>query len=232
MQAIVQELQASAAARSAQPDDHQADSDSGAGLWVGFFVESLEPPEPAPSVGLLKPNGHRPQKRIWTQCSPSRVSYLTTASGEPPRLSPTPPESAAEAIALEPVHHHGRSWLLMRSRGRDVRVNGLPAPRIAALRVGDQVQAGGEYALHVSVYTRPYVGPRLDEHADKTCAYCRTEFEPGSTVYVCPHCRTALHCQGDEKPEGDRLTCARLVSECPKCHMPVVMKEEYAYVPE
>ena len=229
MQAIIQQLQQSAAEHSAQQRDHQGESDMTAGHWFGFFVEPLTPREEEGQLPTR--NGNPAGRRVWIQCPESGVSYLVAAPGTP-RLRPTPPESAAEAIALEPVHHQGRSWLVMRRPGRKIRVNGLPAPRIAALRTGDQVQASDEYLLHVSLFTRPYIGPRLDEHADKTCPYCRTEFEPGFTVYVCPHCRTALHCQGDEKPADDRLVCARLVSECPKCHMPVVMEEKHAYVPE
>ena len=230
MQAIIQQLQESAAAQSAQQEDHQGGSDMPAGHWLGFFVEPLTPQEEAQLHQA--PNRNPVGKRVWIQCPESGVSYLVAALGEPPRLRPTPPKSAAEAIALEPVHHHGRSWLVMRRPGREIRVNGLPAPRIAALRTGDQVQASDEYLLHVSLFTRPYVGPRLEGHADKTCLYCRAGFEPGLTVYVCPHCRTPLHCQGEEKPAEERLGCARLVSECPTCHMPVVMKEEFAYVPE
>jgi hypothetical protein len=229
MEAISQPAHRSAAARTAPQEREEPGRPKEAGRWFGFFVEPMSPRrdgQPHPLRGKPAP------KRAWIQCAPTGISYLTAAPGEPPRLLPTPPRSPADSIALEPIYQRGRAWLLMRRPSREIRVNGAPALRIATLSPGDQVQASDEYLLYVSLFTRPYVGPRPDEHADKTCLYCRGAFPPGSMVLVCPFCQGPLHCQGEEQPADVRLECARLISECPTCHMPLRMEEGFAYVPE
>jgi hypothetical protein len=163
---------------------------------------------------------------------PPGVSYLQAGEAGPPRLLPRAPARGGPACAVEAVA--GRQpqllLLLLSPAGARVRVNGQPAPRAALLGIKDQVQLGGGPLLHVTAYHAARVGPTPDDRLGQECPVCRAALA-ATTVYVCPGCRTALHCEGEDKGP-DRLECARLTSECPTCRAPVVMQEGWAYLPE
>ncbi len=161
---------------------------------------------------------------------PPGVSYLQAGAAGRVRLLPRPPAKGEPACAVEPVGGRTPQLLLLSPAGARVRVNGQPAPRVALLGVKDQVQIGGGPALHVTAYHAARVGPTPEGLLGKECPVCRVPLA-GTTVYVCPGCGAALHCEGEEKGP-DRLECARLSSECPACRAPVVMQEGWAYLPE
>jgi DNA-directed RNA polymerase subunit RPC12/RpoP len=222
MHAIIGTIRSQHAPREGAAPETQA------GRWFGFFPEDLLAEESS-SGGCPRP---APGKRIWIQLFESDISYLVIAPDQLPRVQTQPPATALQAIAFEPVFYQGHAYLVMRRSSREVRLNGQPAQRIAVLRVGDQVQVSDQHLLHLSLLTRPFLGPCPAEHVNAKCPYCRSTLEAGTHIYVCPHCQAALHCQGDEVPEGARLECAKMLSECPRCRMPVKLTEEVAYVPE
>jgi hypothetical protein len=161
---------------------------------------------------------------------PAGVSYLQAGGAGAPRLLARAPARGEAACALEPVGGREPRLLLLSPPGARVRVNGQAAPRVALLAVKDQVQVGGGPLLHVTAYRAARVRPTPPDRLGKECPVCRAPLAV-TTVYVCPGCGTAMHCEGEE--EGpDRLECARLSSECPTCRAPVVLRAGWAYLPE
>jgi hypothetical protein len=161
---------------------------------------------------------------------PGGVSYMQAGAAGPPRLLAQAPAQGEPAFAVEAVGGRQPQLLLLSPAGARVRINGQPAPRVALLSIKDQVQLDGGPVLHVTAYHAARVGPTPDDQLGQECPVCRAPLA-ATTVYVCPGCRTALHCEGEDKgPE--RLECARLTSECPTCRAPVVMQEGWAYLPE
>lgn len=203
---------------------------TGAGRWFGFFVESLSGLlEGRPRETHSKPRS----ERLWLQCADSTTCYLVAEAGGPPRMTSDRPPRGSRFVALEPLRQQdGRSRLIMRQDGAQARINGLPAPCIAVLRRGDQLQIDDEHLLHVALYVRPYFGEPTAEHVGQKCPFCKSAIQAGQRIYLCPHCGTAMHCQEDEVAERDRLRCAMLATECRHCAAAVVMKEGFSDVPE
>ena len=161
---------------------------------------------------------------------PPGVSYLYANAAGRPRLLAEAPAKGEPACAVEAVTGRQPQLLLLSPPGARVRVNGQPAPRVALLSIKEQVQLGSGPALHVTAYHAARVRPTPDDRLGQECPVCRAPLA-ATTVYVCPDCRTALHCEAEDKGP-DRLECARLTSECPTCLAPVVMQEGWAYLPE
>lgn len=163
---------------------------------------------------------------------PFGVWLLSAPLGEPLRLAPAAPAATEQALVLEAVAGpHQPQLVLISPAEHRPRVNGQPVPRLAVLNVKDQLQLGDDCILHVTLFNCPSIDGPSPETIGKECPLCRTTFQPDTTVYVCPACGTAMHCEGDDKP-GDRLECARIASECPVCGAAVVMQQGYAYIPE
>jgi hypothetical protein len=140
---------------------------------------------------------------------------------------------ADEELLLEGVAVGRQPYLLLLSPGqRRPRVNGQWAPRVALLNVRDQVQLPDGTVWHVTLYTGSALGRPEAEHVGKECPVCRLRLTPETTVYVCPSCATATHCEGEDRPADERLECIRLSSECPSCGGPVVLGQGYTYLPE
>jgi hypothetical protein len=164
---------------------------------------------------------------------PSGIGYLVTVPGERPEILDEPPVSTSLTSVLETIRYQDQTYLTMLP-GEAIRSGGWPLPLVAVLRVRDQVRVGDRWLLHVSRFTRPYVGPPPDELIGRPCSYCRIEFVPETVVSICPYCRTPVHCEDAESasnPEVGPLECARLMSECHHCHQPVVLEASYEYVP-
>ena len=172
-----------------------------------------------------------PRKLTALEVPSSGPAYLAIESGEVPQVLSEAPVGEAGVSILETIRHEYQPYLVMLP-GAGIRVNGLPVPPVAILRAGDQIRAEGECLLHVSLLTGPRIGPPPDDKIGEECPYCRVKFTADRTAYVCPHCGTAYHCEGDEREENDRLECARLASECYHCHKPLILEERYEYVPD
>ncbi|MCI0456192.1 MAG: hypothetical protein L0Z62_04325 [Gemmataceae bacterium] len=161
---------------------------------------------------------------------PEGISHLLAVAGEAPRLVDGPGEPGEEVFTLEPVSHRGQDYLLVIAP-RDARCNGQRLPRVALLGIKDALQLDG-HTLHLTVFHRPRVGPPAPDIIGHECPLCRLPFVAETRVYLCPHCDTPLHCEGEEKPPDERLECVYLGSDCPGCHRPIVLTEGYAYLPE
>lgn len=196
-----------------------------------LFVEAAsqkKQQEPAPVPG----SPETPRRNLTPINVPSGdPSYLTVAAGEFPRLVSDARGADSNAAVLEPIRHEYQPYLVMLPAG-GVRVNGLPAPPVAILRPGDRIRTGDEWLLHVSVLTGPRIGPPPEDEIGAECPYCRLKIAPDRTVAACPHCGTVYHCEGDERPQQDRLECARLIAECYHCHKPMVLEERYESIPD
>src|SRR5215469_17030556 len=129
---------------------------------------------------------------------PPGVSYLQADAAGGVRLLGKAPGKGAPACAVEPVGGRTPQLLLLNPAGARVRVNGQPAPPVALLNVRDQVQLGSAPALHVTTYHAARVGPTPEGLLGKECPVCRAPLA-ATTVYVCPGCGAALHCEGEEK---------------------------------
>ena len=137
-------------------------------------------------------------------------------------------------IQLETIRAKaGISLLMAVQPGLPVTVNGLPAALISVLHSGDVIGVG-EHVLHVSLLSRPYVGPPDAGHVGVLCGYCRVEIkdEPNMQVYVCPNCQQPTHNQGEEVPTDARLECAQLSPRCGHCDAEIVTTEAFNHVPE
>lgn len=203
----------------------------------GFFIEAVEATGAAAESTNAKVQPRRPSKsnsnaqRHWLGLQ-ADAAYLVANDSEPPVLLVEPAGAESERIVLAPVQYENQSFLVMLSPyGRAPRLNGQPAPQLALLRVRDQLQINDRFVLHVSLLNRPHLGRPREQEVGTDCPYCRVPFVADTTVYVCPICDKAMHCEGPEKPEEDRLECARLTTECRHCNQPVNMKEGFVYVP-
>jgi hypothetical protein len=197
------------------------------GFQLGFFLEVVA----AQAVPGQRRRGQRPALP-WMASPSEGVAYLVATPGGPPSLVSELPAPWDQAILLELVEFSGQSCLLMLANGRPaIRVNGLPTPRLAVLRVGDALQVDPDHLLHVSSRAAAYSGPPRQQDLGKTCPYCRSRIRPETNgVYACWDCSLVYH---DEVGDGENLLqCAQLIHECVQCTKSVIRGEEFQYVPE
>jgi hypothetical protein len=162
---------------------------------------------------------------------PVGPSYLVLPSGGLPALSAEPPPGADAGVLLEPIlppRRPPRLLLLASAPGR-VTVNGHRAGRVSVLGERDQFRLDGSLLFHVTLFTRPRVGPPSGALLGRECPVCRVPFASDTTAFHCG-CGGGLHLVGTE-PNDDLLQCARAVSACPRCSQPVVLKEGYSWFP-
>ena len=205
---------------------------SASGQHLGFFVEAVSGKRKASQHSGNGENG-RP-KLAWIEVPASGISYLAASPGKPPRVVSKPPAPKARAGVLETVRYERQTYLMMLP-GEGVRVNGLPVPPVAILRVGDQLRVSGKWLLYVSRYNRPHIGPPPKEYVGKPWSYCRVKFTPATVTYVCPHCGTPVHCESEDNyshKDIGPLECARLISHCHHCAQRLDLTERHEYVPD
>jgi hypothetical protein len=136
----------------------------------------------------------------------------------------------AGALQFESLTVDRRPALLMLTPpGVEIRVNGRPSPRVAALSVCDQVQIG-DAVLHLTRYREFAVGPPSPELLGRRCEVCRVPFDEHTRVYI-HDCGQPLHLEPESKPAEDRLECA-LLGDCPNCREPISMESGFSYLPE
>ena len=160
---------------------------------------------------------------------------LLSSTPDGPRLLPLDRREPDDgAYVLEPMRGQQRPLLtLLAPRGAGaVRVNGLPAPTVALLEPGDQVQLRGDVVLHVSLFRRPFVGAAGETHRDKTCPVCRTRVAEADVVYECANCATVLHLESRPPDGQDPLECALVGTTCPSCGWEIDLTEGFSHHPE
>ena len=115
--------------------------------------------------------------------------------------------------------------------GSRVRVNGLPAPIVVPLSLGDQLGLDPEHLLHVSRMNQTAPVPAPAWLIGKSCEVCLLPFTAESPVVLCSSCGAGRHLQGEEVPTQERLECASL-GGCPNCESESPQTGDLAYVPE
>lgn len=116
---------------------------------------------------------------------------------------------------FEPVRIDQRQSLLIEQRGEEeLIVNGVAAPFVSVLRVGDVVRLGSvSPAYEVALKSRVWVGVATAEMAGKVCAICRMPVN-NHRVIQCS-CGAIVH--QDEANAAEGLQCASLCGVCPSC---------------
>jgi hypothetical protein len=184
------------------------------------------------------PDGGKPCSNsidgLLTVALPAKPAVLLLPdNGELPRIASKRPSKGMPHLMVEPVRRGLQQQLVVvNPSGAKVRVNGMPAPRVAILGEKDQLQVGPACVLHVTIYNDVTVKPASEAAAGEPCPICRVPIDAGTTVYTCPGCGAYLHCEGEEKPEGERLECARTSTQCPTCELPIVWHQGFSYRPE
>jgi hypothetical protein len=169
--------------------------------------------------------------------APSALTYDANDAGEPePAFFPVN-AFAEEALSVsapvfEPIAGgRGETLLMLNAPGSRARVNGVPAPLVAPLSIGDQVAVDAHSVLHVSrLQSVAPVHPPAGI-VGTTCEICLVPFTAKTLVVRCPYCGNARHMEGEDVPEEDRLVCASF-GACPHCQAELPASDGYAYWPE
>ena len=131
----------------------------------------------------------------------------------------------AACVVLEPIEVDRQPALVLAvPPGERVRVNGLSAPPLGMLAVGDVLQVG-DRLFHVSWFRAPVIGPPPEALIGVRCNVCFTPVTLESTVLV-HDCGSPLHIE----PGADQLRCA-LLGDCADCGRPVVFESGLDYRP-
>ena len=150
-----------------------------------------------------------------------------------PRIVPSHSAESANALLIEPVRNGHKLFLAaVVPPDLNVRQNGMPAPPVCVVQVGDQLEIDGRCVLHASIFVRPYLGPPKPERVGTSCPFCTTPICADRHVYECPICQIVMHADTKEVDEQERLECHLLASTCPACQHPIVLTEGFVYVPE
>ena len=164
---------------------------------------------------------------------PPGVSYLITHGT--PRITTREPSGSQQYFAMQPVTREQQTLELVLVCSAKHRcppvVNGTPAPSVSILRDKDEIIfEDDELMAFVSTYTRPHIGAPPQHLINQQCPACRGDFTRETQVYICC-CGTALH---HEPPSRDRepLECVEICEGCPTWSRPIVLHEQFSYVPE
>ena len=165
---------------------------------------------------------------------PDGASFLLcNDDGNPPVIVREKPNADHRSLVVQPCQVNRAPHLLMANpQCLPIRVNGNSTPLISVLREGDEVLLSPNLLLFVTTFRRPFVGAADESITGKTCPLCQLRVAANVIVYVCHRCGTALHCQGNDTAEADRLQCANLSDCCPTCSARIEFDEGYSYRPK
>jgi hypothetical protein len=138
------------------------------------------------------------------------------------------------AFVLKVSRRRLSAELVLIARGESALVNGVPAPPLAVLSVGDSLGLGPGLLAHVTERVTPYVGPPVGELIGKKCAHCRIPAGPETRV-VTHRCGVLYHYETAEShpqtPEHERLNCFEKVSACLSCKRELTLQPHLAWDP-
>jgi hypothetical protein len=202
---------------------------SATGLQAGRrgTAESLAP-DPRPAACATVMSGPSASALVV----PAEPAWLVAQPGESPRLARRKPAGSAPCVRLEAVTLRRQLRLLLMCPGEQrVRVNGVIAPPLVALKENDCVRLDADVALHVALFNRPCIGPVNAKLVGKECPVCRVPFAVNVRCCSCA-CGAAMHCEEDAVTDG--LQCAQLRSSsgCIVCQRPVILQPGYNCLPE
>ena len=166
---------------------------------------------------------------------PDRGGLLMVDDNCRPRIAHKRGYGQDNIFVFQPVWNNSDSHLLMVCPGRKRPiVNGIPAPPIALLNVKDDVLFPNafEFRAHVTLYTRPRVGPVPDNRVGRKCPLCRSILLKDTITYTCYRCGQAIHYKGSGQGESDVLDCADICESCPVCRAPIYLDDGFVYLPE
>lgn len=164
---------------------------------------------------------------------PAGISHLAPAR-EPLALvsrKPRTPAFVFEPLAAREQQDGRPRLLLLTPAGLRARLNGQAVPRVALLRVGDQLQLDANAILHVTEYRLSGAVAPSPELVGEDCGVCRLPLLVDTTVYICVGCGLPMHLEGQAKPADDRLECA-LFGDCPVCGSKVRTESGHVWLPE
>lgn len=126
---------------------------------------------------------------------------------------------------LEPLDE---STLLMVSTHRRASINAQPGPRVAAIKVGDEIAFGDvPSVLHVSARQRCVVGGPALEQVGRKCPVCLNRITTHDIIYTCS-CGWLAHAHD----EGRGMACWKELTSCQQCHRPIKPGEHFVHMPE
>ncbi len=147
---------------------------------------------------------------------PDHIAYLTAPNGRAAAFR-RHYQRREPSLLFEPILVRRRpSLLVMTPNNVGMRINGLPAPRMALLRVGDELALDATTFLRIGEYRRMSFDKPPGDVVGQRCGGCRTPVAADALVYSCD-CGELLHFEQPPKPEDERLECALVASQCPSC---------------
>jgi hypothetical protein len=164
---------------------------------------------------------------------PGGPANLSTAGANAPSLVEIAADELSGHVFVFDVALSAAGEQLMMFSGpeRGMRVNGLPAPILSPLVLGDQLRTPDGHLLHVSrrIQTDPVRPP--DRLIGQSCGVCLVPFVRETRVLLCSSCGAARHMEGEEVDPDERLECGAL-GACPQCLSETPEFGELAFVPE
>jgi len=209
----------------------------GAHEQFGFFIDSGATPDGGVRIGGSRATPLRTAVRRatppWLAFPDGSPVFLIVAAGGTPNLASEVSDGAETLAGLARLEYERHTYVMMLVPGdRTIHLNGVTAPPVTLLRIGDQLEWNGATVLHLSAFRRPYLGPARPDDLGQECPVCRVRFTEQSVVLVCVHCGAVMHCESQAPGSDAPLECARLSTECPRCGHELVTEEGFAYVPE
>lgn len=178
---------------------------------------AMAPPDPPPPFTVTESDG-----LVWATLDPS--------SGQLERV-----ESREQAtLSLRVARRKLNAELVLIALREPVLVNGIPAPPLMVLAIGDSVVLGPGRLAHITERVVPFVGRPAGELIGRKCAHCRIPASAETRV-VTHRCGALYHCETAEShpevSEGDRLNCYEKVSACLSCKRELTQQPYLAWDP-
>jgi len=153
----------------------------------------------------------------------------------PPQIVDTLCYNADNIFVFQPFWNTFDSHLLMVCPGRNrPLINAVPAPPIALLTVKDEIlfPNASEWIAHVSIYSRPCLGPAPENRIGRKCPICKSELLTKTDTYTCYQCGQVIHYKAGGSSNSVSLDCANICNNCPVCRAKICLSEGYVYLPE
>jgi hypothetical protein len=166
---------------------------------------------------------------------PDRGGLLMVEDNCLPRIADRHSYGEDNIFVFQPIWNNSDSHLLMVCPGRNRPIiNGILAPPIALLNVKDDILFPNafEFMAHVSIYTRPRLGPAPENRIGRQCPLCRSKLLKNTLTYTCYRCGQVIHYKGNGYAESDTLDCANISDNCPVCRAQIYLNDGFVYLPE
>jgi hypothetical protein len=166
---------------------------------------------------------------------PDRGGLLMVDDNCLPRIADKHGYGEDNVFVFQPIWNNSDSHLLMVCPGRKRPIiNGIPAPPIALLNVKDDILFPNafQFMAHVSLYTRPRLGPVPENRAGRKCPLCRSILLKSTLTYTCYRCGQAIHYKRNGHWDSDTLDCANICDNCPVCLARIYLNVGFVYLPE